>query len=103
MSITMRIVQNYDIRREKEFLELEKRFAELERRRPDYVKGKRTKPISASEPTNTLVWEGEFPDLKAAGDWLDFTGQDSEHDELFVEQQPFFSSVRIEFYETLDY
>lgn len=103
MSMTLRVVQNYDITREKEFLELERSFAELERRRPDYVKGKRTKPISGLEPTNTLIWEGEFPNLKAAGDWLDFVSKDTEHDNLFDRQQPFFNSVRIEFYENLDY
>lgn len=103
MSVTLRVVQNYDIRHEKEFLELERSFAELERRRSDYVKGKRTKPISGPEPTNTLIWEGEFPNLKAAGEWLDFLSKDAEHDKLFVRQQPFFNSVRIELYENLDY
>ena len=103
MSVTLRVVQNYDIGHEKEFLELERSFAELERRRPDYVKGKRTKPISGPEAANTLIWEGEFPNLKAAGDWLDFVSKDAEHDKLFARQQPFFNSVRIEFYENLDY
>ena len=103
MSVTLRVVQNYDIRHEKEFLELERSFAELERRRSDYVEGKRSKPISGAESTNTLIWEGEFPSLKAADDWLAFLAGDAEHDQLFARQQPFFKSVRIEFYENLDY
>ena len=103
MSITLRVVQNYNIRHEKEFLELERSFAELERRRSDYVKGKRARPISGPEPTNTLIWESEFQSLKTANDWLAFLAEDAEHGRLFARQQPFFNSVRIEFYENLDY
>ena len=103
MSITMRIVQLYQVEHEKEFLELEKKFAELESRRKDYRKGKRLKPISAGEPCNTLIWECGFPDLQAAKQWLDFCGADDEHEELFVKQAPYFKQVKIEFYENLDY
>jgi len=103
MSVTLRVVQNYDIRHEKEFLEHERSFAELERRRPDYVRGKRAKPIPGPEPANTLIWECEFPSLKAADDWLAFLAGDEEHGRLFARQQPFFQSARIEFCENLDY
>lgn len=103
MSVTLRLVQRFEMRNQKEFLELERSFAELERRRPDYVKGRRLRPIAGPEPVNTLIWEGDFPDLKAARDWLDFSGGDSEHESLYVRQAPFFEAVRIEFYEKLDY
>ncbi|HUU27678.1 MAG TPA: hypothetical protein VM123_07690 [archaeon] len=103
MSITMRVIQQYDIKYEKEFMELERKFAELESRRKDYRKGKRLKPLSACEPCNTLVWECEFPDLQAAKKWLDFLGGDGEHQELFIKQAPYFKQVKIEFYENLEY
>ena len=103
MSITMRIIQQYDVGQEKKFWDLEKEFAKLEKRRPDYVKGKRLKPISAVEPCNTLVWEGEFPDLEAARSFLDFCGSDDEHEKLFVRQAPLFKQVKVEFYENKEW
>jgi hypothetical protein len=103
MSVTVRVLQQYNVKFEKEFMELEKKFAELEVRRPDFKKGKRLKPISAIEPCNTLIWEGEFPDLEAAKKWLDFLGGDPEHEELFVRQAPYFKQVKIEFYENLEF
>ena len=66
MAIRMRIIQNYDITKENEFWLLEKKFVELEKRRTDFPKGRRLKPISGSLPTNTLVWEGDFPSMEAA-------------------------------------
>ncbi|MFH1069314.1 MAG: hypothetical protein V1794_06790 [Candidatus Glassbacteria bacterium] len=103
MSITLRVIQRFDIRHQKEFLELEKLFAQLERARPDFVNGKRRRPIAAAEPVNTLIWEGEFPDLAAAQRWLEFLETDGEHSGLFARQQPYFEAVRIEFYENLEY
>ena len=47
MRVTLRIVQRFDARYEKEFMELERKFAELEAERLDYPKGKRLQPISA--------------------------------------------------------
>lgn|GEM_PF-2296210 len=61
MSVTMRILQQFDVRHEADFMELERKFAELERRRPDYPKGRRLQPISATMPCNTFIWECEFP------------------------------------------
>lgn len=103
MSVTLRIVQRFQHRHQTEFLELERKFAELERRRPDFVRGRRLRPISGAESTNTLIWEGEFPDITAAEKWLAFSGGDSEHEQLYARQEPFFEWVRIEFYEILDY
>lgn len=102
MSVTMRIIQRYDITREKEFLELEWRFAKLEAERPDYPEGKRMKPVAAGEPTNTLVWQCEFPDLAAAQEALDLFATDTAHAELAAKQHPLFEQVRIEFYENLE-
>ena len=101
MSIRMRIIQRYDITKEKEFLALERQFMELERRRPDFPKGVRLKPLAATEPTNTLIWEGTFPTLDAAKRVLEFFSGDAEHEALFARQLPLFVEQRIEFYEVL--
>ena len=103
MSVTLRVIQRFDIRQQREFLELEKLFAQLERKRPDYVKGRRLKPIASAEPVNTLIWEGEFTGLEEAQRWLEFLEADGDHSDLLARQQPYFEAVRIEFYENLDY
>jgi hypothetical protein len=103
MSVTMRILQQFDVRKEKEFLAVERQFAALEHSRPDLPQGRRMKPISGSEPCNTLIWEAVFPSLNDARRALDAFAMDAAHDELFAEQSQFFQSVRIEFYENLDY
>lgn len=101
MSITMRILQEYDIRHEKEFLELEGRFAALERARPDLPQGKRMKPISAAFPSNTLIWQGQFESLDAARQALELFSGDPTHEELLGRQLTHFKSVKIEFYQDL--
>src|SRR5687767_9055456 len=99
MSVRMRIIQQYDITREKEFLELERKFMELERRRSDFPRGIRLKPLSASEPTDTLIWEGTFPTIDAAKKVLEFFAGDAEHEALSALQLPLFREQRIEFHE----
>jgi len=103
MTITMRILQQFDVRKEKEFLELERLFASLEQSRPDLPQGRRMKPISGAEPCNTLVWEAVFPTLDEAKKALEAFSADAEHEELFARQSEFFQAVKIEFYENLDY
>lgn len=103
MSITMRIIQQYDVIREDEFIKLESKFAELEKSRPDFPKGKRMQPISATEPCNTLIWQYEFSDLNEAYKVLDFFKGDESHERLLKEQLPFFKQVKIEFYKNLDF
>lgn len=103
MSVTMRIIQEYDVRNENEFMELEARFEALEKQRPDYPKGKRMKPIASQLAANTLIWQCEFPDLNAARAALDLFEGDAEHDALFERQVPYFKNVHIEFYENLDF
>jgi len=103
MSVTMRIIQEYDLRHEQEFLALERQFAELERGHADFPRGRREKPIAASEPCNTLVWECEFPDLAAASQTLDFFKGNADHEALFARQLPYFVKTRIEFLENLDF
>lgn len=103
MPITMRVIQQFKFENEKEFMALEKQFADLEAARPDFPKGRRMRPIAAAERQNTLIWECEFPDLESAQKTLDFLAGDAEHDALFVQQRPYFDSVKIEFFRNLDY
>jgi len=103
MSVIMRIMQQFDTRHEAEFMALERQFAELERRRPDYPQGRRLQPIAGGEPCNTLIWEGEFPDLDSARAALDFFHGDAEHEALFAQQVEFFRQVKVEFYQHLDF
>ncbi len=103
MSITMRIIQQFDPTKENEFMDLEKKFAMLEESRSDYPNGRRMQPVSANVPCNTLVWQCEFPDIESAYKTLDFFSGDDAHEALFEKQSPFFKETKIEFYKNLDY
>ena len=99
----MRIIQQFDAAKEKEFMDLEKKFAELEMNREDYPKGKRLQPISATEPCNSLIWEHEFSDIQTAYKTLDFFSGDASHEELLAQQLPFFKQAKVEFYKKLTF
>jgi hypothetical protein len=99
----MRIIQQFSVRHEREFMELEKRFAELEASRPDFPQGRRLQPIAAGEPCHTLIWEGDFPDLEAARRTLDLFAGDAAHEALLQRQSRWIEKVRIEFYKALDF
>ena len=101
MSVTMRIVQYYDRRKEGIFFKLEKKFAKLEAGRKDYPKGRRMKSISGIEPTNTFIWEGEFNSIEEGYQALSFFDRDKEHENLFNKQSPLIEKVRIEFYKNI--
>jgi hypothetical protein len=101
MTIRMRIVQTFSAAHAGAFLALEKRFAELEAQRSDFPQGRRFCPIAAVDPTNTLIWEADFPTLDAAHGALRMFAADTQHEDLAVQQRPFFRDVRIEFLESL--
>jgi hypothetical protein len=102
MAFVLRFVQGYAVGDREAFLALESRFAEMERRRPDWPRGRRMRPYAGAEPTNTIVWEAEFPTLPEALAALDRIAGDEEHEALFREQAPLMTSSRTEIYETLD-
>jgi hypothetical protein len=103
MAIIMRIIQQFDPGHENEFMDLEKKFDQLEKKRLDFPKGKRMQPISAFEPINTLIWQGEFTDIDSAYKALDFFSGDEDHEALFRQQVIYMKQVRIEFFKTLDF
>ena len=99
----MRIIQQFDPEHERDFMDLEQKFDELEKRRPDYPKGRRMQPVSAREPSNTLIWQYEFPDIETAYKTLNFFEGDEGHELLFRQQVLFMKEIRVEFYKTLDF
>lgn len=82
---------------------LEKKFSELEKNREDFPKGKRIQPIASSDSCNTLIWQGEFPDIDSAYKVLDFFKGDEAHELLLKEQLPYFKQVKIEFFKCIEW
>ncbi len=103
MSVTMRIIQQFDATKENEFMDFEKKFADMEKERPDYPKGKRMQPIASGEPCNSLIWQCEFQTIGEAYKTLDFFNGDAAHEKLLEGQLPYFRQVKIEFYKNLDF
>lgn len=103
MAYLLRFVQRFRPEDRAAFMELEAKFAELEKRRDDLPNGRRSTPYAGREPTNTLIWECEFPRLKDAQDALARIESDPEHEELFQQQVPCFLDAYTEIYEVLEF
>lgn len=101
MPILVRFVQRFDAAKRHEFMDLEKLFVDLERK-GILPSGERMSPISSRNPGNTLIWEGRFQDLAAAGEFLRLIETNPEHTELFDRQKVLFKDSWIEFYEILN-
>jgi hypothetical protein len=101
MPFVLRFVQRYRPADKQRFLELEAAFAAMENRRPDMPQGRRSQPYSGREPSNTLIWECEFPTLPAAENALASLGADPEHEALYRQQVPYFLDAYTEIYEVL--
>ncbi|MFH1569415.1 MAG: hypothetical protein ABIL09_15575 [Gemmatimonadota bacterium] len=103
MACILRFVQRFRPADRAAFMELEARFAAMERRREGFPRGRRCVPYSGREPTNTLIWECEFPSLAAAQEGLARIEADPEHGDLFRQQVPYFQDAYTEIYEVLDF
>jgi hypothetical protein len=103
MAYILRFVQQYSATNREAFMALEAMFAGMERRRKDWPQGRRYQPLSGREPTNTLVWECEFPTLAEAQDALKRMGSDPEHEQLFRQQAPYITQNYTEIYEILEF
>lgn len=101
MAYKMRFVQYFDKRDSEMFLNLEKKFVELEEKTPDMKNGRRYVPVIGKEPTNTMIWEGEFETLEAAIEDLKVIQGSSEHDDLLDEQIKYMRDTYVEIYEEL--
>ncbi len=103
MKVVMRIIQEFIPEHESEFMALEQKFFELENLRDDFPDGKRMQPVSSAVPVNSLIWEGEFPDIETAYKTLNFFDKDEAHGVLFKQQVKFMNNVKVEFYNVLDF
>jgi hypothetical protein len=80
MAIVLRLIQQFQSPKRQQFIDLEKQFAQLEHR-GILPHGQRMTPISSREPGNTLIWEGQFPDVGAAEKALKLFETSPEHTE----------------------
>jgi hypothetical protein len=103
MTYVLRFIQSYKPAHRQEFLALESQFEDLERNSKTLPKGRRSQPLAGSEPTNTLIWECEFPSLAAVQDALASFDKDPEHSRLFEQQAPYIVQVRTEILERLTF
>ncbi len=103
MAFVLRIIQSYKPAHRKEFLALESRFEDLERNSKTLPRGRRSQPLAGGEPTNTLIWECEFPSLAALQEALTSFDNDPEHSRLFEQQAPYIVQVRTEILERLTF
>jgi hypothetical protein len=101
MSYILRLVQRYESSAAGAFLKLESEFKDLERRSPQFPQGKRYQLLSEGEPTNTLVWEGEFASLDEVQNALSKMADDPIHSALFEKQRPYIIDMRTEIYKVL--
>jgi hypothetical protein len=103
MNYVLRFIQSYEPAHRKEFLALESKFQDLEQQSKTLPKGRRSQPLAGSEPTNTLIWECDFPSLAAVQGALSSFDNDSEHTRLFEQQAPYIVQVRTEILERLTF
>lgn len=103
MAFVVRFVQRFRPEDREVFMKLEAQFAELERRQADLPKGRRMQPIAGREPTNSLIWQCEFPTLPGAQAALARMEADPDHKRLFQAQVPYFTEAYTEIYEVLDF
>ena len=102
MSYLLRFVQTYQPTAAQTFFELEAQFKELERRSSQFPQGRRSQLMSEGEPTNTLIWEGEFSSLQDLQDALKTIADNPTHTALFEKQLPFIVEMRTEICKILD-
>jgi hypothetical protein len=103
MAYIVRFVQRYLPERRAAFMKVEAKFAAMEQRRNDFPKGRRCQPYAGREPSNTLIWESEFPSLAEAQAALSRISADAEHGALFREQEPYMTESYTEINEVLDF
>jgi hypothetical protein len=103
MKCLLRFVQRYRPADREAFMNVEAKFAAMERRRTDWLRGRRYQPLMGREPSNTLIWEAEFPTAAEAQAALARVASDPEHERLFREQVPYMSDAYTEIFEVLEF
>ena len=102
MSYILQFVQTYEPSAAEDFLKLESEFKQLERCSPEFPQGRRFQLLSKGQPTNTMVWEGEFMSLEDVENALKKLANDPTHTTLFEKQLPYIVEMRTEIYRVLD-
>jgi hypothetical protein len=102
MPYVWRITQRYLPQHREAFLNLEKKFVAMEKSRPDLPQGRRLQPVIGGQPTNTFIWEADFPTLEQAARAATVIQSDQTHETLFREQVPYMLECFSEIYEILD-
>jgi hypothetical protein len=98
----LRFVQKFQESKQTEFIALEKKFIQLEHSDERFPKGRRYLPYAGREPSNTLIWECDFPTLDAAQAALNFLQNNPMHEALFEQQVAFFVESYVEIYQALE-
>ena len=104
MAFKLRFVQRFRAENEEAFMDLEKQFAALERNNPAFPEGRRYRPYIGCEPTNTLIWECEFPTLDKVTAALQVIEASSDHDSLLGKAKDiaFYEDGYVEIYKSVD-
>jgi len=103
MPFILRITQRYLVKDRAAFMALEAKFAAMEQARSDFVKGRRRQPCIGRQPSNTLIWESEFPTLAEAQAAIAKLGSDPAHEELFRQQDAYITDAWMEIDEVLEF
>ena len=103
MSYVVRVVQGYLFKDRDAFMALEARFAAMEQERSDFPKGRRLQPCIGGPPSNTLIWESEFPTMAEAQATIALFSSDPVHEKLFSQQAPYIVHSSVEIYEVLEF
>jgi len=104
MSFKLRFIQRFRAENEEAFMDLEKQFAELEKNNPAFPEGKRFRPYIGREPTNTLIWECDFPSMNEVTAALQVIEASSDHDALLEKAKDiaFYEDGYVEIYKSVD-
>ncbi len=102
MPYIVRFIQRYAPEQRTAFMKVEAKFAAMEQRRNDFPRGRRSQPYAGREPSNTLIWECEFPSLAEAKAALAKISSDQEHETLLREQVGYMSELYTEIDEILE-
>ena len=103
MPFNLRFVQRFRAADENAFMDLEARFAALERRKPDWPKGRGSRPFAGRDPVHTLIWECELPTLDAVNTGAARLANDPDHERLLKRRIPYFLEAWTEIYEVLEF
>lgn len=103
MAYILRFTQNYLPAHHKAVLELEAQFKQLETHHPDFPQGRRYQPVAGGEPNHTLIWECELPSLAEVQKALEKIEANATHTDLFSKQSPYFTGMRTEIFQVLEF